>query len=151
MFGFEEKCETLYAPISGKIFKIEEAADTVFSHKIIGDGFATTLNGSQIFAPVTGIVTLVQRRAVGLIRSDGLEVLLYLIAECPYKFTVMAGDNINGGEKIGQIDLAAAKLTDSAETVMIVFTNTAEKLTDFTVDYRETAGGDVIGRANVKK
>ncbi|GAB2025385.1 PTS glucose transporter subunit IIA [Lactovum odontotermitis] len=151
MFGFEEKCETLYAPISGKIFKIEEAADTVFSHKIMGEGFATAVDGSQIFAPVTGTVTLVQRHAVGLIRSDGLEVLLYLKVECPYKFTIIAGDNINGGEKIGQIDLVSARHADSAKTVMIVFTNTTDKLTDFTVDYRETAGGDVIGRANVKR
>ncbi|GAB2025473.1 PTS glucose transporter subunit IIA [Lactovum odontotermitis] len=163
MFGFEkneneqEEVEILYAPVSGKIFKIEESPVSIFSRKIMGDGFAIESACSKIFAPVSGTVTLTQGQTIGLIREDGLEVLFHIsfsdaeFSSRQYNFTVEVGDFVNGGEEIGRVDIAVDGPADLIKTAMIVFTNTLDKLADFTVDYADKIGGAKIGIASVKK
>ncbi|GAB2027900.1 PTS sugar transporter subunit IIA [Lactovum odontotermitis] len=162
MFGFgkNEKVlmddKALYAPISGKIFKIEDCSDYVFSQKIIGDGFAIEPTDGKIAAPVSGTVTLAQGHAVGLTRADGLEVLLHIGVDTvtlngsPYQLTVKVDDVVDGGAEIGRVDLAEIEAAGFEKTAMIVFTNTADKLADFTVNYGEAAAAEKIGQANVK-
>jgi PTS system beta-glucosides-specific IIA component len=159
-FGKKEKelkdDKTLYCPLTGKVINIEETSDPVFAKKIMGDGFAVEPADGRIYAPVSGIITLLQGHAVGITRADGLEVLLHIgidtvsLSDNLYNFNVKAGDNVGGGEEIGTVDFAAIEAAGLEKTTMIVFTNTNDKLSNFTVDYAAATGGEAIGTANVK-
>ncbi|MDR0300218.1 MAG: PTS glucose transporter subunit IIA [Streptococcaceae bacterium] len=162
MFGFGKKKKelkddkTLYAPLAGQVLKIEETSDPVFSQKIMGDGYAVEPTDGKIFAPVSGTITMVQGHALGFTRADGLEVLLHVgidtvsLNGAPFNFTVKVDDVVDGGEEVGSVDLAAVEAAGLAKTTMVVFTNTADKLADFTLNYESVDGGATIGSANTK-
>jgi Phosphotransferase system IIA components len=50
---------SLVAPVSGKLLKLSEIQDPVFSQGLMGQGFAIEPTSSKIVAPIAGIVTLV--------------------------------------------------------------------------------------------
>ncbi|MDR2977250.1 MAG: PTS glucose transporter subunit IIA [Streptococcaceae bacterium] len=148
--------EMLYAPFSGRVFKIEETTDTVFSQKLMGEGFAIDPTEGKIFAPVSGKITLLNGHAIGFAREDGLEILLHIGIDTvslngdPYHYTVEVDDNVEGACEIGSVDLSAIEAAGLSKTSMVIFTNTKEKLKDFSVDYGEVTAGGIIGRASSK-
>lgn len=165
MFGFGKKKKELkelkddkqlYAPLAGQVIKIEETSDPVFAQKIMGEGYAVEPTDGKIYAPVSATVTMVQGHALGFTRADGLEALLHVgidtvsLNGAPFKFTVKEGDIVDGGELVGTVDLAKVEAAGLAKTTMVIFTNTADKLADFTVDYSAVAGGLDVGIANTK-
>jgi len=162
MFGLGKKKKelkddkSLYAPLAGNVIKIEDTSDPVFSGKIMGDGYAVEPTDGKIFAPVSGSVTLVQGHALGFTRADGLEVLLHVgidtvsLNGAPFKFTVKVDDIVDGGDAVGTVDWAQVEAAGLQKTTMVVFTNTADKLADFTVNYGNATAGSSVGTANTK-
>jgi PTS system beta-glucosides-specific IIA component len=161
MFGLGKKKElkedkTVYSPIEGQVVKIEDVSDPVFSKKIMGEGYAVEPTAGTLYAPVSASVTLVQGHALGFTRADGLEVLLHVgidtvsLNGAPFKFKVKVGDIVDGGDEVGTVDWAQVEAKGLAKTTMVVFTNTADKLADFTVNYGQASAGSNVGQANTK-
>ncbi|PFN83864.1 PTS beta-glucoside transporter subunit EIIBCA [Bacillus sp. AFS076308] len=150
------KDEKLYAPVTGKVMDLSEVNDPVFSKKLMGDGFAVTPSDGQIVAPVAGTVSMVQGHAVGLNRTDGLEVLVHLgidtvsLKGAPFSNKVKVGDFVNGGDPIVMVDWK--KVTDAglATTTMVVITNTNDKLDSLDFHTGEATDGACIGVAKAK-
>ncbi|GAB2026159.1 PTS sugar transporter subunit IIA [Lactovum odontotermitis] len=147
----------LYSPVKGEMISIDKVSDPVFSQKIMGEGYAVEPADNKVYAPVSGTVTLLQGHAVGFVRSDGLEVLLHIgldtvsLNGAPFAFKVKEGDIVNGGEEIGTADFAAIEAAGLEKTVVVVFTNTENKLADFKVNAdAQAAGGEKIGEAVTK-
>lgn len=161
MFGFGKKKElkddkALYAPFDGMLLKLEDVQDPVFSKKIMGDGYAVEPTSNTVKAPVSATVTLVQGHALGFTRADGLEVLLHIGIDTvslnggPFNFKVKVGDIVEGGDEVGTVDWAQIEAASLLKTTMAIFTNTADKLADFSVDYSQASAGSVVGQANTK-
>ena len=147
----------LYAPFDGEVFEIEKVSDPIFSQKVLGDGIAIQPVSSEVFAPVSGKVTVLQAHAIGFVRSDGLEVLLHLgidtvdLSEDAFHLTVKVGDVLEGGQKCGEVDWAKVSKAQLEQTSMIIFTNRVGKLERFEVDYGPSLAGNAIGEVSVSR
>ncbi len=161
MFGFGKKKtlqddKTLYAPLAGEVIELEKVSDPVFAKKIMGDGYAVQPTSDKIFAPVSAKVALVQGHALGFVRADGLEVLLHVgidtvsLNGAPFNFKVKVGDIVDGGEEVGTVDWTKVEAAGLEKTTMVIFTNTADKLNSFDVNYGVAAAGAQVGGASVK-
>ncbi|GAB2025317.1 PTS glucose transporter subunit IIA [Lactovum odontotermitis] len=146
----------LYSPVKGDVISIDKVSDPVFAQKMMGEGYAVEPADNKICAPVSGTVTMMQGHAVGLVRADGLEVLLHIgldtvsLNGAPFSFKVKTGDAVNGGEEIGTADFAAVEAAGLQKTVVVVFTNTGDKLEQFTVNETQAESGEKIGEAVTK-
>ncbi|MDR0298179.1 MAG: PTS glucose transporter subunit IIA [Streptococcaceae bacterium] len=162
VFGFGKKKElkaddALYAPFSGKVLKLEEVSDPVFSKKMMGDGYAIVPTDNAIKAPVSATVTLVQGHAFGFTRADGLEVLLHVgidtvsLNGAPFKFTVKQGDIVDGGQSVGTVDWAQVEAAGLSKETMVIFTGmVAGQNVDFSVTADTVTAGAKVGTASVK-
>ncbi|CAH0416480.1 PTS glucose transporter subunit IIA [Periweissella fabaria] len=162
MFGIGKKKAQLiedtklYAPIDGQIIELASVSDPVFAKKMMGEGFAITPTGSQVVSPVAATVTMIEGHAIGLKRADGLEVLVHLgldtvtLNGAPFNALVKAGDVVEGGTPVIEVDWEAVKDAGLETTTMIVFTNTNDVLADFDVQYQVVTAGEQIGSATVK-
>ena len=104
----------ILSPVTGKAVALEQVPDPVFSQKIIGDGMAVIPEDGRILSPVTGEVASVADtfHAFGFRTDVGLELLVHvgletvaLKGEC-FKVHVKAGDRIQAGELVAEVDLA---------------------------------------------
>ena len=110
----ENNKTVILSPITGQAVALERVPDPVFSQKIIGDGMAVIPEDGKILSPVTGEVASVADtlHAFGFRSDDGLELLVHvgletvaLKGEC-FKVHVKAGDRIQAGELVAEVDLA---------------------------------------------
>ena len=113
----EEKKVSIASPVNGKIVKLEEVPDPVFAEKMVGDGFAIIPEDGEVFAPVSGEVTLQPEgfHAIGIKTEEGLEVLVHFGLETVELkgegFTphVKVGDKVNKGDKVLSVDIEKIK------------------------------------------
>lgn len=110
----ENNKTVILSPATGQAVALERVPDPVFSQKIIGDGMAVIPEDGKILSPVTGEVASVADtlHAFGFRSDDGLELLVHvgletvaLKGEC-FKVHVKAGDRIQVGELVAEVDLA---------------------------------------------
>lgn len=127
--------EVIVAPIAGQAESLSKVNDKVFSAKLMGDGVAIVPENGDIFAPVSGEITVTyddSKHAYGFKSDDGAEVLLHIgidTVELKGKFfetSVAQGQRVTKGQKIGSFDLAGVKQAGYDPTVMLVITNTAD-------------------------
>lgn len=140
MFNFIKKERILSNVANGKIIKLEDVPDEVFSQKILGDGFAVIPTSGNIFSPADGTVTDVpdSLHAYCITTDDGLEVLVHIgidTVELKGEFftaLVKAGDKIRRGEGIAYADIDGIAEKGYNPTAMVVITNT-EKMSEYKV------------------
>ena len=164
MFGFGKKKkvvqdERLYNPVAGSVVELAQVSDPVFAGGMMGEGVAVEPTGSEVVAPVSGEVTMVQGHAVGFKRADGLEILLHMgidtvsLDGAPFKITVSVGDVVQGGDVIAVVDWAEVDAAGLPKTTMVLITNTANKLASMTRNWQdgvEMVTGAEVGTAMAK-
>ncbi|AUJ28872.1 sucrose-specific PTS transporter subunit IIBC [Liquorilactobacillus hordei] len=128
------KDEIVVAPISGEAVSLTAVNDKVFSAKLMGDGAAIVPNSGDVFAPVSGEITVAYetKHAYGIKSDNGAEVLLHLGIDTVelkgknFNSEVVQGQHIEQGQRLGSFDIAAIKAAGYDPTVMVVVTNTAD-------------------------
>lgn len=131
LFGKKETLVDLVAPITGKVVKIEDVPDQVFSQKMIGDGIAVEPVEGVVVAPVDGEIAQIfpTNHAVGIRTQDGLEVLIHIgmetVAMGGEGFTghVKQGDKVKAGDTLVTFDLDLVKEKAESTISPIVITN----------------------------
>lgn len=162
MFKLFHKKETaaadnqIYAPARGRLIKLTEVNDPVFSSKMMGDGFAVIPADGTIASPVSGrIMTVFEtKHAIGIKMENGLEVLVHLgintvdLQGAPFEVFVKEGQPVKGGDRLAFMDLNQVKAAKKEDTVIIVFTN-PEALKELKVDTPKgmVGNGAIIGEA----
>lgn len=70
----------LYSHLNGKVVKLEDVQDEVFSSKMLGDGVAIEPSEGKLYSPCDGKVDTVfdTKHAINLISSMGCEILLHV-------------------------------------------------------------------------
>lgn len=126
---------TISAPVSGQRQALATIDDPVFAGGMMGAGFAITPVSGQVYAPVTGKVTMVAgtRHAVGIQTPDGFEILVHLGIDTvelqgqPFQVQVATGDQVQAGQPLATMDLKAITAAKKAATVITVITNSVAR------------------------
>lgn len=124
------------APASGTVVPLEEVADPVFSEKMMGAGFAVKPVSDEIYAPVSGKVTMLAKtkHGIGITTSEGVEILLHLGIDTvelkgdPFQLLVHEGDQVTAGQKIALMNIKQITKSGKDPTVIFVITNSADKV-----------------------
>lgn len=125
------KTNELYAVATGKLIPITEVADDVFSAKMMGDGFAVIPENGEIFAPIAGTISSIfpTKHALGIKTASGLEVLLHMGLDTvslkgePFNILVKEGQQVNRGQLVANVDLAAVKAAGLKTDMIVAVTN----------------------------
>ena len=104
----------IYAPMKGRVIPLEQVPDSVFSEKILGDGYAILPEDGKIYSPVEGTVSSVAeaKHAYGFRSDEGVEVLLHVGLETVslkgegFTVHVKEGDRVRAGDLVAEVDLS---------------------------------------------
>ena len=133
MFGLfkKEKRDVFTAPVTGELMPLEALKDGVFSEKMMGDGYAVAPEEGLVYAPISGVISSVfpTKHAIGITSVAGLEVLVHMGLDTvemdgePFDTKIAAGDEVQAGDVLSQVDIAAIKASNRDPAVVVVFTN----------------------------
>lgn len=107
-----EEINKIVAPFKGKIFDVENINDKIFNTKVLGDGFAIEIEGSEILAPTNGKIINIYDTEHAFIIEDNYKhnILVHVglgtvgLNGKGIKLFKKVGDEVKKGEKIGEID-----------------------------------------------
>lgn len=133
LYGKQNKNEVLefVSPVEGKVMKLSEVEDKVFSQGSMGNGFAVELTSGTVRAPFSGEVTVVfpTGHAIGMKRADGLEVLIHIGMDTVelngkgFSLKVKQGDYVSAGDVLVEVDLDYIKSEGKSLVSPVVFPN----------------------------
>src|SRR5699024_7073773 len=94
---------------------IEDVSDTVFSQKMMGDGYGVEPTNGEIYPPVEGEVVSVfpTKHALGLKTDNGIEVLVHIgldtveLEGSPFEVFISEGDKVRNDPLLAHVDLEA--------------------------------------------
>lgn len=122
----------LCAPVTGKVIKMTDVPDPVFSGEVLGKGCAVWPSTDVVYAPVTGEVTVTMGHAVGLKSDSGIEVLVHVGVDTVdmqgkgFTGFVKQGDRVQAGAPMLKIDRDAIAAAGHPDCVVLAVSNTAE-------------------------
>lgn len=122
----------LAAVADGTLISITDVPDEVFSHKILGDGYAIQPSSGSICSPAKGTVTEVYDtgHAYCITSDDGLEILVHIGIDTVelkgdgFSSIVKKGDSVSSGSPLAVADLKKIRTRGYKTTTMVVITNT---------------------------
>lgn len=151
IFKKENQEIIIKAPIDGVVKPIEEVNDSIFSKKLMGDGFMIQPDNGELYAPCDAKVAMVfpTKHAVGLTLKDGTEILIHFGLESVnlngvgFETFVEQGEKVNENTLLLKADLNYIKEHADDDCVIIVFTQISEdkKINIITGDVKH---GDAI-------
>ena len=117
MFWRKSKTKTILPPAKGKLVKIEEVPDEVFSRKMMGDGFALIPEDGNFIAPIDGVLESMidTGHAYGITGDNGIELLVHIGIDTVelrgqgFQILKQAGEKVKAGDKLVRVDLAFLK------------------------------------------
>ncbi len=99
----------------------------------MGDGYAVAPEEGLVYAPISGVISSVfpTKHAIGITSAAGLEVLVHMGLDTvemdgePFETKIAAEDEVQAGDVLSQVDIAAIKASnrDRDPAVVVVFTN----------------------------
>ncbi|KRL03546.1 glucose PTS transporter subunit IIA [Liquorilactobacillus capillatus] len=148
----------LIAPTAGEIVALNKTTDPVFSGGTMGEGFGVEPKNGDIIAPVSGIISMVAetKHALGITTTDGLEVLVHMGIDTVglkgkgFSVSVAEGQEVKKGDPLATMDLKVVADNGLAKTIMVVITNSQEKLEGLDLVEGSTEAGEVVATAYAK-
>ncbi|MBF0757497.1 PTS beta-glucoside transporter subunit EIIBCA [Ligilactobacillus murinus] len=149
----------LCAPAAGAAIALDKVQDEVFSTGMMGQGFGLEPIGEKIVAPVAGEITMIaeSKHAIGILTKEGLEVLIHMGIDTvglhgePFELKVKTGDKVQAGQEIANMALENIRLAGLQTTIMVIITNSADKLEGLDVEELEATAGQTVATAYVKE
>lgn len=133
MFGFLSKNTeiNLYAPVTGKVMKLNNVPDEVFASGMMGEGLAFELTDGKVCAPCDGEITMIfpTMHAFGIKLKKGAEILVHIgldtveLNGVGFKQNAKVGDFVKMGEPIITIDLDMIKEKGYDLSTPMIITN----------------------------
>ena len=121
----------IYAPIKGRYIPLQEIEDEVFSQGILGNGCGIRPEEGNVYAPVSGIITMVAdtKHAVGICTETGVEFLIHVGMDTVdmdgdgFEVKVNAEDHIQAGQLLMKFDMEKIRSANHPTTTAFVLTN----------------------------
>ena len=138
---FKKEKFKIVSPLDGQLILLKDVPDSVFSQKLMGDGFAIIPQSQVVVSPISG-------HAVGIKTKDGIECIVHIGLDTVelngegFTSLISQGDYVKAGEPIVQFDNQFIKDKGYNLTTMVVFPSGYEK--DFNLGEREVKKGEVL-------
>ena len=153
--SFAVRPDTVYAPTSGILMRLEEINDEVLSAHLFGEGYGILPIGDTVYAPVNGRVaaTTVTNHSIGMLSDDGDEIIMHVglgtVNMNGKGFTcyVKQGDVVTAGTPLLSFDPAAIKDAGYEDVITLIISNTEDKVR---VNHVGSSGTLLGGRPLVK-
>ena len=148
----------LLAPATGAVIALAKTSDPIFSQGTMGDGFGLTPTIGKVVAPVSGKISMVAdtKHAVGIVTNEGLEVLVHMgvdtvgLKGAPFTIKIENGQEVKAGDEIAEMDLDKIKAKGLDTTIMVLITNSADKISGLDVTEGEAKAGEAVATAYLK-
>lgn len=148
----------LLAPATGAVIALAKTSDPIFSQGTMGDGFGLTPTIGKVVAPVSGKISMVAdtKHAVGIVTNEGLEVLVHMgvdtvgLKGAPFTIKIENGQEVKAGDEIAEMDLDEIKAKGLDTTIMVLITNSADKISGLDVTEGEAKAGEAVATAYLK-
>ncbi|GAJ26565.1 PTS system, trehalose-specific IIB component [Liquorilactobacillus sucicola DSM 21376 = JCM 15457] len=155
----QSKKMQLVAPADGKVLALNKTSDPVFSEGTMGEGFGLEPDNGKIVSPVSGTISMVAdtKHAVGITTAAGLEVLVHMGIDTVglngrgFTMSVKSGQKIKSGDSLATMDLKTVADKGLAKTVMVVVTNSKEKLEGLDLVEGQAQAGATVATAYAKQ
>lgn len=124
--------DTLCAPVSGRVIKMTDVPDPVFSGEVVGKGCAIWPDDETVYAPISGTVAVTMGHAVGITGDDGVEALVHIGVDTVdmegrgFTGFVKQGDKVAAGQPVIKMSRAAIAEAGHPDCVVLAVSNTAE-------------------------
>lgn len=131
--------DTIYSAVKGKVIKMTEVKDPMFSEKMLGDGIALYPNFKSglfskpepVYAPCDGEIILVftEKHAIGIRTDSGNELLIHMGIEtvelkgAPFNICCKVGDKVHHGDKLADVNWKLISKSGKDTVIPIVWTN----------------------------
>lgn len=137
MFNLFRKKKPIFeinAPIGGKCIELEKVNDSVFSKKMVGEGFAVVPDSKSdiVVSPIDGKVIMLpdSKHAIGIKAKDKeVELLIHIgidtveLAGKGFEALVKEGDEVKAGSPLIKLDKLKINKKDYDLTTMVIFTS----------------------------
>lgn len=136
----KNKSIPILAAMTGDIIDITQVPDKMFADKIIGSGIAINPTDGLVVSPTKGKIIQVfpTKHAIGIKTKEGLEILIHIGIDTVelkgegFKSYVKAGDYVDAGDKLLEVDLDFIKKSGRSTISPIIITN-MEKVKDISI------------------
>ena len=116
-------------PISGRLLRLEEVPDEIFSMKLIGDGFAINPRDNLLRAPVKGMVLTLskEKHSITIRTLEGYDILIHIGIDSlklrgeGFISFVEEGDIVNKGDLLIEFPLDVIKEKAKSPITPIIF------------------------------
>lgn len=149
---------SVLAPANGEVIALSKTSDPIFSKGTMGQGLGLTPYDGEVVAPVSGKITMVAdtKHAIGITTNDGLEVLVHMVVDtvglkgAPFEVLVKADQTVEAGQDIATMNLQLIKEKKLDTTIMVLITNSNDKLDGLDVSEGPAKTGDAVAHAYLK-
>lgn len=153
--SFATRPDTIYAPVSGILMRLEEINDEVLSAHLFGEGYGILPTSHTLYAPANGRVaaTTVTNHSIGMLTDDGEELIMHIglgtVNMNGKGFTcyVKQGDLVTAGTPLLTFDPEAIKSAGYEDVVTLIISNVGDKVR---VNHIGSSGTLLGGRPLVK-
>ena len=142
--------------LSGKVIKIEDVPDKVFSEKVLGDGLAIEPTDNVLIAPADGEIINVMDgsfHACGMTLKNGVEILFHIGLDTVsmngdgFECFVKEGDTVKAGDRLIKFDPEKIKAAGHPTVTMMVITDEGSSGgIEFKTGMEAAAGKTVVAR-----
>ena len=105
---FKKEKFKIVSPLDGQLILLKDVPDSVFSQKLMGDGFAIIPQSQVVVSPISGVAESVfpTGHAVGIKTKDGIECIVHIGLDTVeldgegFTSLISQGDYVKAGEPI---------------------------------------------------
>ncbi len=101
------KEETLFSHMTGKVIRVEDVEDEVFSTKTLGDGIAIEPSEGKLYSPCDGTVTMLfqTKHAINIESDNGAEILMHIGIDTVKLYGKYFEAHVKDGDRVKKGDL----------------------------------------------
>ncbi|WP_278600074.1 glucose-specific PTS transporter subunit IIBC [Clostridium tertium] len=142
---------SIMMPVTGKLLRLEEVPDPIFSMKLIGDGFAIDPKKNILISPIKGMILTISKTSHSItIRGlDGFDIFIHIGIDSinlngnGFKAFVQEGDIVNEGDLLIEFPLDEIREKLKSPMIPVIFKGLSkEKFIYFNNDM-DVKSGDI--------
>lgn len=131
----------LKAVMNGEIIRIEEVADSIFSEKMIGNGYGLLPSGKKLYSPVDGVIEEIAstKHAVYLSTNDNEKILIHIGIDTikldgqGFETNIESGMSVKKGDLLVTFDPDFIRESGFNPVVSVILLDQDNRQTDFIV------------------
>ncbi|MDI9219039.1 glucose-specific PTS transporter subunit IIBC [Clostridium tertium] len=120
---------SIMIPSTGKLLRLEDVPDPIFSMKLIGDGFAIDPKNNVLISPIRGMVLTISKtcHSITIRGLDGFDVFIHIGIDSinlngnGFKAFVQEGDIVNEGDILIEFPLDEMRKNLKSPIIPVIF------------------------------